>query len=72
MYLHEFRPQGDLLYKDEMGGSKHKLHDFLIKNKNKERIGKKCNFEMFTELFKYKSTKVFKAPEKIIFEPVDL
>ncbi|KAF9763947.1 CCR4-NOT transcription complex subunit 4 [Nosema granulosis] len=71
MYLHEFRPQCDLLHKDEMGGSKHKLHDFEIKNKNKERIGKRCNFEIFTELFKYKSTKIFKAPEKIIFEPLD-
>lgn len=72
MYLHDYRPQRDLLSKDDMGGSKHKLHGFDIKNKNKERIGKRYNFDMFNELFKFKSSKIFKAPEKIIFEPVDM
>lgn len=72
MYLHDYRPQKDLLSKEEMGGSKHKLHGFDIKNRNKERIGKKYNFDIFNELFKYKSNKTYKAPEKIIFEPIDL
>lgn len=71
MYLHECKPQKDLLTKDEMGNSKHKLHDFEIKNKNKNRIGRKCNFEMLNELFKHKPSRVFKAPDRILFEPLD-
>ncbi|WUR02172.1 CCR4-NOT transcription complex subunit 4 [Vairimorpha necatrix] len=72
MYLHDYRPQKDLLSKEEMGSSKHKLHGFEVKNKNKERIGKKYNFEMFNDLFKFKTNKIFKIPEKIQFEPIDL
>lgn len=70
MYLHDYRPQKDLLSKEEMGGSKHKLHGFDIKNRNKERIGKKYNFDIFNELFKFKSNKIYKAPERIYFEPI--
>ncbi|KAF5141696.1 transcriptional repressor [Vairimorpha ceranae] len=72
MYLHDFRPQKDLLSKEEMGSTKHKLHGFEVKNKNKERIGKKYNLDMFNDLFKFKSSKTYKAPEKILFEPIDL
>jgi RNA recognition motif-containing protein len=71
MYLHEHKPQKDLLSKDEMGSSKHKLHDFEIRNKNKKRIGMIYNFDVLSELFKHKTSKVFKAPDRILFEPLD-
>lgn len=72
MYLHEYKAQKDLLSKEEMGGSKHKLHSFEVKNRGKERVGKKRTFDIFNELFKYKSDKTYKAPDKIAFEPIDL
>lgn len=71
MYLHESRPQKDLLTKDEMGSSKHKLHDFEIRNKNKKRVGRRHNFDVLNELFKHKTSRVFKAPDRILFEPLD-
>lgn len=71
MYLHDYKPQKDLLTKDEMGSSKHKLHDFEIKNKNKKRIGKRYNFDVLNELFKHKTSRTFKAPDRILFEPLD-
>ena len=71
MYLHENKPQKDLLTKDEMCNSKHKLHEFEPKNKNKKRIGRKYDLDILNELFKHKTSRVFKAPDKILFEPLD-
>lgn len=71
MYLHEHRPQRDLLTKDEMCSSKHKLHEFDARNKNKKRIGRRYDFDVLNELFKHKTSRVFKAPDKILFEPLD-
>lgn len=71
MYLHEHRSQKDLLTKDEMGSSKHKLHDFEIRNKNKKRVGRRYNLDILNELFKHKTSRVFKAPDRILFEPLD-
>ncbi|ADM12654.1 ring zinc finger transcription repressor [Encephalitozoon intestinalis ATCC 50506] len=71
MYLHEHRSQKDILTKDEMCNSKHKLHDFEVKNKNKKRIGKRYDFDVLNELFKHKTSRVFRAPDRILFEPLD-
>ena len=71
MYLHECRPSRDILTKDELISTKHKLHDFECKNKNIEKIGKKRTFEFLDELLKLKSCSHFKPPRKITFEPID-
>ncbi|KAI5149279.1 CCR4-NOT transcription complex subunit 4 [Enteropsectra breve] len=72
MYLHEWREQKDILTKDELIGSRHKLHDFEGKNKNSERIGKKRDFKFLDELIQLKAETEFKPPKKILFEPADL
>lgn len=71
MYLHECRPSRDILTKDELVSTKHKLHDFESKNKNLERIGKKKKFEFLDELIQFKTFKCFTPPKKITFEPKD-
>lgn len=71
MYLHTCRPSKDILTKDELISTKHKLHDFECKNRNVERIGKKQRFEFLDELVKFKSHTDFRPPKKILFEPID-
>ncbi|KAK1347145.1 subunit 4 of CCR4-NOT transcription complex [Hamiltosporidium tvaerminnensis] len=72
MYLHEPGSVCDSLTKDEMCNSKHKLHSFESKNKNKEVIGKKTDIDIsLHSLFKYKEKRNYRIPEKINFEPND-
>lgn len=71
MYLHVCRPFKDILTKDELINTKHKLHDFECKNRNVERIGKKRRFEFMDELMQFKSHTDFRPPRKILFEPID-
>ncbi|KAM0676471.1 hypothetical protein GVAV_000438 [Gurleya vavrai] len=73
MYLHEKGRNCDSMTKDEMNTSKHKLHLFESVNKNKERIGKKSNFEeVLSILFRYKGEKIYEEPEIIGFVPAEL
>ncbi|KAM0687133.1 hypothetical protein COBT_001633 [Conglomerata obtusa] len=73
MYLHEKGKDCDSLTKDEMNTSKHKLHNFECVNKNKERIGRKSNFEdVLNVFFRYKSQKTYDEPDKIDFTPIDM
>lgn len=73
MYLHEKGKECDSLTKDEMNSTKHKLHIFDNENKNKERIGKKYDFEsVLSVLFRYKGDKIYDEPESIAFMPADL
>ncbi|KAF7682958.1 CCR4-NOT transcription complex subunit 4 [Astathelohania contejeani] len=70
MYLHEPGAEADSLTKDEMCGSKHKLHNFEPKNRNIQRIGRKRDFEMIlSDLYKYKSKKTYHIPDIIEFNP---
>lgn len=71
MYLHECRHSKDILTKDELINTKHKLHDFESRNKNVERIGKKKRFDFLDDIFQFKTQTNFKAPRKILFEPID-
>ncbi|KAI4292447.1 CCR4-NOT transcription complex subunit 4 [Pancytospora philotis] len=71
MYLHSCRPPKDVLTKDELVGTKHKLHEFECHNRNIERIGKKQRFEFLEELFKFKSHADYRPPKSIMFEPID-
>ncbi|KAI5169577.1 CCR4-NOT transcription complex subunit 4 [Pancytospora epiphaga] len=71
MYLHSCRSICDILTKDELINTKHKLHEFESKNRNVERLGKRKNFEFLDELIKFKSHNDFRPPKKIIFEPID-
>lgn len=70
MYLHECKPSKDILTKDELVSTKHKLHDFECKNKNVERIGKKKRFDFLDDIFQLKTHIDFKPPRKIVFEPI--
>lgn len=71
MYLHECRSERDVLTKDELVGTKHKLHGFAPRNKNKERIGKRKDFKFLDELIPFKSRTDFRPPRQILFEPLD-
>lgn len=71
MYLHECRYSKDILTKDELINTKHKLHDFECKNKNLERIGKKKRFDFLDDVFQCKTHTDFKPPRRILFEPVE-
>lgn len=70
MYLHEYRHSKDILTKDELVSTKHKLHEFDSNNKNIERIGKKKRFDFLDEIYQYKTQTEFKPPRKIKFEPI--
>jgi CCR4-NOT transcription complex subunit 4 len=71
MYLHTSKPSKDILTKDELVSTKHKLHDFDCKNRNLERIGRKQRFEFLDELFQCKHDIIFSPPKNILFEPID-
>lgn len=71
MYLHTARPTSDILTKEELVNTKHKLHCFESKNKNRERIGNIQKFEFIEELIKCKHDVVFNPPKNILFEPMD-
>ncbi|KAM0679168.1 hypothetical protein BDAP_000034 [Binucleata daphniae] len=73
MYLHEKGKECDSLTKDEMNTKKHKLHIFDCENKNKERIGKKNDYEnVLSVLFQYKGDKIYDKPENVGFMPSEL
>lgn len=72
MYLHECKHSKDILTKDELINTKHKLHDFECNNKNTERIGKKKRFDFLDDIFQFKIQTDFKPPRKILFEPIDI
>lgn len=71
MYLHESRPSRDILTKEALVSTKHKLHDFDCKNRNCERIGKKKRFDFLDDIIQLKTHVCFKPPRKILFEPID-
>lgn len=71
MYLHETKPQEDILTKDELIITRHRLHDFECKNKGVERIGKKKRFDFLDDIIQLKTQVNFKPPQKILFEPKD-
>lgn len=71
MYLHESKSQEDILTKDELINTKHRLHDFESKNKGIERIGKKKRFDFLDDIIQLKTHVNFKPPRNIIFEPMD-
>lgn len=71
MYLHESRPSRDILTKEALVSTKHKLHDFECKNRNCERIGKKKRFDFLDDIIQLKTCVYFKPPKKIFFEPID-
>lgn len=71
MYLHSTKPSKDILTKDELVSTKHKLHDFDCRNVNIERIGRKQKFEFLDELFQCKHDISFNPPKHITFEPID-
>ncbi|KAM0679599.1 hypothetical protein GINT2_002229 [Glugoides intestinalis] len=71
MYLHEAKPQGDILTKDELINTRHRLHDFPSKNKGLERVGKKKRFDFLDDIIQLKTQVNFKPPQKILFEPKD-
>ncbi len=71
MYLHTTRPLCDVLTKEELVSTKHKLHNFASKNKNREKIGNIQKFEFLEELIKCKQDVPFSPPKQILFEPID-
>lgn len=71
MYLHECKPSSDILTKDELISTKHKLHDFEPNNRGIERIGKKKRFDFLDDIIHLKAQANFKAPRRIVFEPID-
>lgn len=71
MYLHETKPSRDILTKEALVNTKHKLHDFDSKNRNCERIGKKKRFDFLDDIIQLKTQVCFKPPRKIFFEPID-
>lgn len=71
MYLHDNRPSRDVLTKDELLGTKHKLHDFEPNNRGAERIGKKKRFDFLDDIIHLKTHMNFKPPRRILFEPKD-
>lgn len=71
MYLHTSKPSRDVLTKEELVTTKHKLHDFESKNRNLERIGSRQKFEFVDELIQCKHDTVFNPPRNILFEPID-
>ncbi|ELA41087.1 uncharacterized protein VICG_01880 [Vittaforma corneae ATCC 50505] len=71
MYLHENRPPNDILTKDELLSTKHKLHDFEPNNRGVERIGKRKRFDFLDDIIHLKTHITFKPPRRILFEPKD-
>ena len=71
MYLHETKPSTNILTKDELLSTKHKLHDFEPNNRGIDRIGKKKRFDFLDNLIHLKTQINFKPPRRIIFEPKD-
>lgn len=71
MYLHVAKPACDVLTKEELVGTKHRLHDFDPKNKNAERLGHRQQFGFVDELLRCKHDVVYNPPKNILFKPMD-
>lgn len=71
MYLHESKPSTDVLTKDELLNTKHKLHDFEPHCKGVERIGKRKRFDFLDDIIHLKTQVSFKPPRQIVFEPMN-
>lgn len=70
MYLHECKPPTDVLTKDELLNTKHKLHDFEPSSRGVERIGKRKRFDFLDDIIHLKTQVSFKPPRRIVFEPM--
>jgi len=71
MYLHECKPSTDVLTKDELLNTKHKLHDFEPSSRGVERIGKRKRFDFLDDIIHLKTQVSFKPPRRIVFEPIN-
>jgi len=71
MYLHSMCLPEDILRKDELTGTRHKLHDFECINRDMEVLGKRQKFQFLDELIQFKQHSEFRPPKKITFRPMD-